>query len=207
MSRSPSARGSRRGLGTFLFLLFLLFLLDVEEEGRDTKPSAMSRRMAASIRSTCLLHLASFFSFLLASSAEAVRNRREEESTASPDAPASTGRPRSGELPRRSAAGCGHSSAARAPRGCPAAPGRRSLQFLKRASFTSWTGVRLRTVVCYSCQSHGDAKLPAQRGTSNRRSLLRLVEVPQSRPAIMTQPPEFRTKTGSPHKGRLSSTR
>ena len=51
-------------------------------------------------------------SFLLASSAWAMRKERAEESTASPDAPASAGRPRVGRATLRSAAGCGHFSEA-----------------------------------------------------------------------------------------------
>ena len=44
-----------------------------------------------------------------------------EASTTSPESPASAGRPRVRWVPLRSAAGCGHSSPARAPQGCPAA--------------------------------------------------------------------------------------
>ena len=63
-----------------------------------------------------------FSSFLLSSRAARVRKARAEASTASPDAPASTGRPGVGRLSPEKCRRLRSLSAARAPRGCPAAP-------------------------------------------------------------------------------------
>ena len=69
----------------------------------------------------------------------------------------------SGGLLLRSAAGCGHSSSARAPRGCPATPSpppwRRSSVPVGRRSAASPPSPSTSTVVESSCQGHADGLL------------------------------------------------
>ena len=97
-------RGRRRFLLFFLFLfdaapsswVTALSLLSVRRD-RGTASSERSSSLAASSAVCSLLRFATSFSsssnFLFTSSAEAVRKRSAEESTCSPNAPASTGRP------------------------------------------------------------------------------------------------------------------
>ena len=149
--RRARPRGQEEVRGVRLFLLFFLFLLfpaeddeeaagaipihclHAERSAADSGRSAWTLLLSSSIFFSCSAASISSFSFfifafsssssnfLLAFRAAAVRKRSVEDSTCSPNAPASTGRPRVGRQSLRSAAGCGHFSAARAPRGCPAA--------------------------------------------------------------------------------------
>ena len=170
----------------FLLLLFFLFHLPGWEEEEAAAPSASSSSTNSQSLAACWAERrAAGTSWASAPSPSAPpahgtsgRRARLHRQLHLPTPPDRAGRV-SACRRLRSVAGCGHSSAAQAPRGCPAAPrgvasvpeGRRSSRgppphWLRCLSSVPKGGVRLRTVVCCSRRSHGNAELLVPPGTS-----------------------------------------
>ena len=99
--RARQREGREEVRGVRLFLLFFLFLLLLACSDKRRARSRAAKASACTVK--CSFSFSFSFSFsssssLLASNAEAVRKRREEESTTSPADPARTGRARVGRL-------------------------------------------------------------------------------------------------------------
>ena len=156
MSRTPcasSASRTRAASRKLLFLPFLLLPLGLREPRLDVA-SLEEHELPLPLLGSAVLRPpppSSSCSFLLTSSAQAARKESAEESTTSPDAPASTSRPRVGWVSpaeRRTVRSLRspwrfvrvlllHTSR---PGGCPVPP---------------WSAVLLRAFVRHSNQGHG----------------------------------------------------